>query len=256
MSAEPSPPQSPNVVFVPDEAIDALDERAREAIGLEWQRRAEVELSAATVSAQIARGLLLDHATYEVLELAARAVSDEVRHSRICREVAERYLGRAVPPPQSRAVDEPSFGDCPPALNRLLGLVLHSCINETLATVCLSEGMKAARSLTARAATHELLRDNLNHARIGWAHLASGYVDGKAKRHVGLALPALLRLARDSWLSEPRAAFDEPAHCVLGNERFLELMRGALDEIVLPGFDHVGVDTRAGREWSSRGLRE
>ena len=64
-------------------------------------RRADVELSAATVSAQIARGLLLDHATHEVLELAAQAVSDEVRHSRICHEVGERYLGRSAPAPRS-----------------------------------------------------------------------------------------------------------------------------------------------------------
>jgi hypothetical protein len=75
---------------------------------------------------------------------------------------------------------EPTFGDCPPALCRLLGLVLHSCVNETLATACLTEGLEAAVSPTARAATHEL------------------------------------------------------------------------EELVLPGFDHVGVDTRAGRDWFAR----
>jgi hypothetical protein len=235
-----------------DETILALDASARERIGREWLRRADVELSAATVSAQIARGLLLDHATQEVLELAAQAVSDEVRHSRICHEVGERYLGRSAPAPRSRPVDEPSFGDCPPALCRLLGLVLHSCVNETLATVCLTEGLEAAASPTARAATHELLRDDVNHARIGWAHLASVHVDSTAKRHVGLALPTLLRLGRDAWLAEPREDFDDPAHGVLGSARFPQLMKKAFDELVLPGFDYVGVDTRVGREWLAR----
>jgi hypothetical protein len=237
-----------------DETIEALDAQARERIGREWLRRAEVELSAATLSAGLVRGLLLDHAAHEVLELAATAVSDEVRHSRICQEVAERYLGRAAEPPRSRPIEEATFGDCPPALNRLLALVLHSCVNETLATVCLQEGMKVAVSPTARAATQELLRDDLNHARLGWAHLASKHVDRAAKEHIARALPTLLRLGRDAWLSEPRADFDDPGHCVLGNARFPALMRTAVGEIILPGFDHVGVDTRAGRDWFARNL--
>lgn len=235
-----------------DEAIDALDGPARERIGREWLRRAEVELSAATLSAMLARGLLLDHATPEVLELAARAVSDEVRHSRICQAVAERYLGHPVEAPRSRPIEEATFGDCPPRLNRLLALVLHSCVNETLATICLREGMRVAVSPTARFATQQLLRDDLNHARIGWAHLASRHVDPSEKEHVGRALPTLLRLGRDVWLSEPRADFDDAAHCVLGNRRFRGLMRTALAELVLPGFDHVGVDTREGRNWFAR----
>ena len=238
-----------------DEAIEALDADARARIGREWLRRAEVELSAAALSALLVRGLLIDQATPEVLDLAARAVSDEVRHSRICREVAERYLGRRLEPPRARPVEEATFGDCPPQLNRLLALVLHSCVNETLATVCLRDGMKAAVSPTVRHATQQLLRDDLNHARIGWAHLASLYVDRAAKIHVGRALPTLLRLGRDAWLSEPRADFDDPAHGVLGNARFPALMRAALSELVLPGFDHVGVDTRAGREWFAQNAR-
>jgi hypothetical protein len=232
-----------------DDVIDALDGPGRERIGREWLRRAEVELTAATVSAQIAHGLLLDHATDDVLELAARAVHDEVRHSRICHAVAERYLGRIAPAPRSRPVEEFAFGDCPPALCRLLGLVLHSCVNETTSTICLTEGLHAALSPTARAATHELLRDDMRHARLGWAHLASAHVDREAKLHIALALPTLLRLGRDAWLAEPRADFDDPTHAVLGDARFPGLMRRALEELVLPGFDHVGVDTRAGRRW-------
>jgi hypothetical protein len=237
-----------------DDTIEGLDPPTRERVGREWLRRAEVELSAATVSAQIVRGLLLDHAAPDVLELAAQAVSDEVRHSRICHQVAERYLGRPAAAPRSRAIEEPSFGDCPPALCRLLGLVLHSCVNETLATVCLTEGLEVAVSQTARAATHELLRDDLNHARIGWAHLASVHVDTAAKRHIGLALPTLLRLGRDAWLAEPRQDFDDPAHGVLGNARFPRLMTKAFDELVLPGFEYVGVDTHPGREWFARNV--
>jgi hypothetical protein len=57
----------------------------------------------------------------------------------------------------------------------------------------------------------------------------------------------LLRLGRDGWLDEPRAPIDAPAHGVLGNARFPELFRDAVHELILPGFEHVGVDVRAAR---------
>jgi hypothetical protein len=232
-----------------DQVIDALDPAHRERIGLEWLRRAEVELTAAALSAQIARGLLVDGAIREVLELAAKAVADEVRHAHLCRAVAERYLGRSVDVPKCRQVDEPQFGDCPPALNRLLGLVLHSCISETLATVCLRDGLVSCVSPTARAATRQLLQDDLDHSRLGWAHLASPHVDATSKQHLAHALPTLLRLGRDAWLDEPRAPFDDPAHGVLGRGSFAHRMDIGLAELVLPGFDYVGIDARWGREF-------
>lgn len=238
--------------FAAESCVEALSPDVREQIGTEWQRRADVELTAAALSAQIARGLLLDGAAPEVLELAARAVSDEVRHSRICHRVAELYCGRAMPEPRARRIDEPRFGDAPPEVSRLLCLVLHSCINETLATVCLRDGLKMAESHAVRAATRQLLEDDLNHARLGWAHLASSHVDADRRCHIERALPTLLRLGHEGWLSEPRTDLDEPAHGVLATSRFAPLTHQALTEVVLPGFEHLALDTRPARDWYAR----
>jgi hypothetical protein len=232
-----------------DDVIAALDRPTRERIGAEWLRRAEVELTAAAFTARIVHGLLSDGAIPDVLALAAQAVADEVRHAGICHEVAERYLGSHAPLPRARPTEDPAFGDCPPPLSRLLALVMHSCVNETLATVCLREGLLLCVAPTAKAATQQLLRDDLNHARMGWAHLASPHVDAAARHHVARALPTLLRFGYEGWMSEPRAPFDDPAHGVLGHPRFPSLMKSALVDLVLPGFDHVGIDTAAGRAW-------
>jgi hypothetical protein len=234
-----------------DPLIDALEPELRQTISGEWLRRSEVELTAAGLSALLVRGLLLDHAGPEVLQLAANSVAEETNHARICLRVAERYAGRALPWPRARRVDEGVFGDAPAAINRLLSLVLHCCINESLATVCLREGLKRAESPTVKEATRALLKDDLNHARIGWAHLASAAVGLGEKAHVAKALPTLLRLGRDGWLREPRALLDSPAHGVLGNPRFPELFQSAVSELILPGFDYVGVDTGLGRAFLS-----
>lgn len=236
-----------------DPTIDALEPQLRSTIGAEWQRRAEVELTAAGLSALLLRALLIDRAAPEVCELAANAVGEEMLHARICQRVAERYLARELPWPQARQVDDGVFGDAPPPINRLLSLVLHCCVNETLATVCLREGLKRAESPTVKAATRQLLQDDLNHARIGWAHLGSPFVSADAKLHVAKALPTLLRLGRDGWLDEPRAPIDAPAHGVFGSERFPSLFQSAISDLILPGFEHVGVDTRPARAFLERG---
>ncbi|MFZ5895774.1 MAG: hypothetical protein ACOY0T_32255 [Myxococcota bacterium] len=232
--------------------VDALDASLRERIAAEWLRRAEVELTTAALSAQIARGLVLDGALHEVLELAARAVQDEVRHSRICHRVAELYAGRDLPTPRARRMDEPTFGDAPPQLSRLLALVLHSCINETLATVCLRDSLKAAQSNAVRAATRQLLEDDINHARLGWAHLASSHVSAHHRHHIERALPTLLRLGREAWITEPRSDLDLPAHGVLAAPRFAPLTHQALTELILPGFEHLALDVRPARDWYAR----
>lgn len=235
-----------------DPLIDGLDPELRSTIGAEWLRRAEVELTAAGLSALLLRGLLIDHAGPDVLELAANAVGEETRHARICQRVAERYLARVLPWPRARQVDDGVFGDAPAPINRLLSLVLHCCVNETLATVCLREGLKCAESPTVKAATRQLLQDDLNHARIGWAHLGSPFVSADAKAHVARALPTLLRVGRDGWLDEPRAPIDAPAHGVLGNARFPALFQGAVRDLILPGFEHVGVDVGPARAFLER----
>jgi hypothetical protein len=232
-----------------DAVIDALDADTRAVVGREWQRRADVELTAASLSAKLVQGLLLDGAVPEVLELATNAVAEEARHARLCHAVAERYLACTLPPPRARPLEEARFGDASAAVNRLLLFVLHSCVNETLATVCLREGLKLAASPTVKAATQELLRDDLKHARMGWAHLGSSALDASLRAHVGAALPVLLRLGRDGWLEEPRSSVDVPAHGVLGNPSFPPLLHAALTDVILPGFDHVEIDTRGARAW-------
>jgi hypothetical protein len=243
--AEFAPPES-------DPPIEALNSTERELVGREWQRRADVELTSASLSARLVQGLLLDRASLDVVGLAARAVGEETLHAGICRRVAEVYLGRSLPEPCARPLAEPRFGNAPPEINRLLLFVLHSCVNETLATVCLREGLKLSTSSTVKLATQRLLRDDVNHSRMGWAHLASGRVSSDAKAHLARALPMLLRLGTSGWLEEPRADIDVPEHGVLGNGRFPSLVHVALTELVLPGFDHVGVDTSGGRAWYAR----
>ncbi|MEO8184146.1 MAG: hypothetical protein ABI895_35450, partial [Deltaproteobacteria bacterium] len=101
--------------MIEDEGLLSMPPEQRERIGGLWLERARGELSTAAVFAHVARGVLAIDASPEVLSLSARAVGDEVRHARLCHGLAQRYLGRSVPPPCAPAVDEARFGNTPAA---------------------------------------------------------------------------------------------------------------------------------------------
>jgi hypothetical protein len=221
--------------------IADLEASQCEAVSAVWRDRAKGELSTAAVFAKlvaVGRGLGL---ASEVLSMLASASTDELRHARRCHELAELYAGRSLEPPVAPPFDAPRFGEAPAHINGHLLLIYQSCLNEGIATVYLQENLRLVRAKAAHELIHELLRDDLVHARIGWAHLASPVLSVEVRRHVAAALPTLLGLVRVAWL-QPSAAsdFDCPEHGCLGRFRHAALVSAAIEELILPGFAHLG----------------
>ncbi|UQA57536.1 hypothetical protein [Polyangium aurulentum] len=220
-----------------DASIDALDRPSRELLAGAWAERARSELGAGAVFAAISQGLFAAGAPAEIQWLAARAVCDEMRHAEICRFMAVRYGGADVARPRA-----PAIGD--PPRSALVYAVLNGSINETIASAVLTACHEEAESPLARAATRELLCDEVDHARVGWALLGEGPLAAGLRCEVASALPALVRLVRDRWLA--RAAElpeDLPrGHGCLPRADVAQLVDHALRVLVLPGFAHVGID--------------
>ncbi len=235
---------------VRDASIERLSAAERAELAQIWQKRAASELSVGAEFALLARGLFEEPATPEVRALLARAVEDEAKHSEICREVAARYAGSPVELPVAEHRELLVFGDAGPRVSLLLELVLISCLSEGVATFWLREALSSARAPLARAATRALLADDVDHARIGWAHLSSSAVSVSDKVHVAGALPTLLRITHASWcgIAERTEPFFAEHGCPgrsVGRRAFF----AAVKEVILPGMAHVGVDTHAGERW-------
>src|SRR5215471_20429549 len=96
-----------------DPTIDALDGELRERLGRQWASRATAELRVAAIFSVVSRGLFETGADPAVIQIAARAVSDEVRHADLCRRCAERYLGREVPWPAPARAQMPELAGAP-----------------------------------------------------------------------------------------------------------------------------------------------
>jgi hypothetical protein len=125
------------------------------------------------------------------------------------------------------------------------------CINETIASSWLEASLKDATAPIARAAIRELIADDVHHSRLGWAHLASARVTFEVRSQVAAWLPRLFDTAARPWLeTEHRYGNGVPAHGVPSDATTREAVVRALGEVILPGFDVLGVATGPARAWA------
>jgi hypothetical protein len=233
-----------------DESVERLDVAARERVGTYWAGRTSAELRVAEAFRQVASELRELDASPRVCELLDVSLANELHHAEICRELAARYLGRVVAPPDPAPVHLPQFQHAPPALHAALCMAGLCCINESVATVWLQQCLARSSAPLARAANHLHLRDEIVHAQVGWAHLGSDSVDRATKGGLAKWLVPLLRANLERWLASATLTLaGVVAHGLPDPAEQRAHVLGAVRNVVLPGFDHVGVDISPAQRW-------
>jgi hypothetical protein len=237
-----------------DDALRTLTVGERRQLGELWRRRSENELRTSLVFSQLDAELRSFGAPAEVLALSARAIDDEAFHAELCRLMAELYLGRhitlsivAEPPP-------PTFPICSTRVQRALFAALHSSVNETLAITYLAACVAEAQSEPARRVLKAILSDEVRHARIGWAVLASPRLNPQDRETIAAFVPALLDACVGSWSADNELDYPDdlaPGHGCINHAGIARAVDAALTDIILPGLEHVGVDAAAARRWVS-----
>jgi hypothetical protein len=212
-------------------------------IGKYWARRAEAELTTGVVFANLGVALLAQSVTPEVAFLVARAYSDEVRHAEVCRRVAMRYLGTELPLPKPRHVEKPTGSPSQARLAATLHLVLNCCFNEAVAMVFLRTCLDQAENGLVRLALRELMREEVDHCRLGWAHLSSAAVSDADRAAVTRALPGFIDGTRTLWLTDAEHGVPR-GHGALALPDLERVVEEALADLILPGLEHCGVRVR------------
>jgi hypothetical protein len=232
-----------------DPAIDALPADQRALLATLWQERASSESSVRGVFEQLVAELVATGAHPEVIALAERAEGDEARHAAICSELAAAYHGSeltvALSPPVRLAADPRD----PPRLRTALHIVNVCCISETIASAFVDACLAECASDALRDVHGRHLADEVRHARIGWAHVAS--LTAEERGAIATRLPELLRVQVTAW--ESRIA-ELPEHGVPGHGYppravMLRAVHDAVRDLVLPGFEYVEVDATKARAW-------
>lgn len=232
-----------------DPSIDRLGDEARRAIAKHWAHRSRSEHDVSVAFELLRPRLEGVGAEDVVLALADKAIDDERRHSDLCLLLARRYAGSDVVAEPARPVTLPVFGAGDEPLEVALIVLGMCCVNESLASEWIRSCWQAATSPTAIAANRAHLKDEIDHARLGWAHFASSAVSPAMKRAlVSAAWPSkILEANVAEWRrpDEHLPAEGIPDHGHLSVRDHLAAIDAGVRDVVLPGFAHVGLVEQA-----------
>lgn len=237
-----------------DAEIDRLSDAQRGELVAVWVGRAASERRVADAFEVIHADLLELDADAGLVALAARAVDDEHRHAELSRVVASRFAGREIEPPERLTLVVPEHPGAPRRLLCTLHVLGHCALNETFASAFLEVSLDLARGALARAAVRELFSDEIDHARLGWAHLAAL---GDAER--AEVAPWLLSMARANlkmWRETPRPYPGDPVlhrHGAPPADAVEQALLRAVRELIVPGVERFSLPTAELRAWLEQG---
>lgn len=217
-----------------------------------WLMQAATESRVARSFEIIGDSLRALRADSGIIRLAARAVDDEHRHAALCEELAGAYAGRVVGPHAELAHRKPEHRDASEALRHALYVVGQCALNETFASAYLSAAQVGATEPLAAAALKELTSDEIDHARVGWAFLTD-MPESMRPLMSDWLLPLTVCNLRE-WRGIQLPGDDSlAAHGVPPQDLARQYLHDALTGVLLPGFRHVGLDTRALESWVRAG---
>jgi hypothetical protein len=237
-----------------DPSVAALTSAQRAAIAGHWKHRARSELQVGRAFAAMVPLLREQRASAAVLDRLERGAEEEVHHSEICARLAETYAGEAIVRPKIDSVPLPRFDVGDEELETALLVAGMCCVNETIATAWIGACLAAAETPLAVMANRIHLHDEIEHARVGWAHLGSDAVSDATRRALGPCLPKLLEANAPGWERDDPSLPAEgvPAQGHLPAAVSRRVFVDAVADLVLPGFAHVGIDTGPAKAWLSQ----
>jgi hypothetical protein len=231
--------------------------------GRVWRHRERAERVAAARFRRLAAELARAGARDVVVTLARKAAEDETRHAEICVALAARF-GVACAP-HDDGVHDDDHAACPvgpsgltPRERLLYEVIAMCCVTETISAAALGRMLERAEDPVVRRAVHDILRDEVGHARLGWAHLAAESARG-ARSVVTEYLPAMLEETAGAELmsAPPDGSPTRPSLAgrgALGQQERRAIFVDTLQSVVLPGLERFGVDTSGATSWLDRRL--
>jgi hypothetical protein len=212
-----------------------------------WCIRERTEHEAAALFELLARDLEASRVPDELTSLARRCADDERDHAEHCRRIIDALdLGRAPLPPRTDVglgPDDLARGRC-----ALYTSVALGCVTESLSTALLIEMRPHVTHEIVREGLDVIVRDEVRHARLGWAHLAHAATRGDVSwlaPHVPKMLRAALPIAES-----PETEHDLRGYGILRRADVHRICAATIDTTIRPGFALHGVVA----SWPDRAL--
>lgn len=215
-----------------------LNSEQRACLAGFWWERARGEATSSLGFQHVLEDLRAEGSPAPVVALAERAVRDEYRHAEWCRDWAMRF-GHAGGELIVRSQRRLTFRGASEADNRLLRIALCA-LTETAGCIILRHVRPHLVDPELRALNRRNIADELQHCRVGWAHLAT--LNTQQRAALAARVPELMRLLRALCCEGPEQEREDLLPWGYFTPR---LLRAALDEalrdVILPGLAHLGL---------------
>jgi hypothetical protein len=237
-----------------DDEIAQMPKAQRERIARLWWCQAATEERVAHSFKVVHKALVFVEADAGIVATAHRAIDDEYRHAALCMQVASHYLGHTPQVPKPLAFAHPTHPEArTERVRRALYIVGQCVFNETFASAYLAASLECATHPVARAALRELLSDEIDHARIGWAYLSSMPGDLRAELTEWLLPLAIGNLRVWRALSLPTELASAEGHGIPKHMQVEEALVSVLRTLIVPGLSHAGLSSNKLAQWAEDG---
>jgi hypothetical protein len=232
--------------------IHALPAEVVRLAGQAWAFRYRVEREASLRFLRIADRLQRMGAPDEVIAMAVQASADESHHAALCQHLAEVF-GCGVDERAPLEVPEIAPVELDARGRTLYEVVAACCITETESAGVLTTLLDHAPLPEVKQVLRALARDEVQHARLGWATLAFAREHGDVTFLAPL-IPVMLSgtVPEALFASAVDPATESTALLCAGvlphtlkRETFLDMLR----DVVLPGLRELGVDPLPAEAW-------
>jgi len=240
---------------LPAGALPPLGPAGRAVARRTWAGRMVNEHCSAQVWASLLPQAMRAGVPAGLLPGLAAAAGDELRHAEQCAGVVVALGGSAVAPlPALRPL--PAHAHLPPLEAFVWNIVSVGCISETVAVSLIRAEHLELPEGPLRALLGQILADEVQHARLGWATLGAllPRLDAAARARLEAYLEVALahQIAHELPLLPLTALPDDPGLPAAGVCRGADaraLFFATLGEVIVPQLEAAGL--RAGAAWAA-----
>ena len=234
-----------------------------EQVARTWAERAQAELGAAQRFKELfERMQRVPGSTVPavILHRVEKAEQDEDRHAFLCAKMARKFgheTGFSLPQGRSR-IAKIGWDNLDERDTLLLDVTMMGCITESLNASLLNSIYLNSSGTEAGKLIHTILKDEVQHAQIGWAYLA----EECKTRDCSVVSKHLVKMVEyslsDEFFLPAVNPIDEntyPYGVLSQKDRFIQF-KTTLEEVVCGGFEHFGIDASPLRDWIENRLQE
>jgi hypothetical protein len=232
-------------------SLPQLSPRQRHLVASTWNFRASAERSALLRFQRLLIELRQTGAPAVVVEGVEQAIDDESRHIGLCDQLA-RLFGR-VDAPSGPTPHGPIGPPSASIRERLLyEMVAFCCVTETINAAMLVAVQRRVQAPNVKEVVQAILKDEVNHSRIGWAYLQWARNEGRADWLADWLQPMFEGAGVEEIYAPDSGERDGPLMAAYGELSLRDrtsIFRAANRDVVLPGMERVGFRTDECERW-------